>query len=917
MNATVHRRKATTYGKASHKPIVSTREAFTKIVEVDAWDFENDVLDWRKDAVPALANTVSTRNGHIGAESLRMNKNPSAFYGSPNGKSDRRGSRDRSSSPVASRSVEKTESLDETSLGHNGQQRSRVSFLDARKRRRIGSEAADKDCSFVYDDVSLQEHIAAESWIDLSRTYLRPHGARSDNSPLLQISRNDPESDNHKDGCELSQTQKDGNKGAAGRKMTNWIKTPTMAEVRPCSQSHISDPKIPPHELRRTVTNGSNAINGSKLPGWMPSKGSAGSLPMECDPPVTPSKPIKYVEGSTTPRQRELWRKLLFDDVHKADFSLLSLHGPKTADMGSSRNRETFKEPENVLGGTTKISPNIKRKRIVDTLHSYDHDMNCEHDCSGEDSEISTLSEKSDFAESEEPEASEVSTMNDTPITQTLSSTVSQHQLGLSSGGPLPGISQPISSIHTIGPKFTYAQQRSYLKNSDLDEFAIFSDPVATTRVRTNGSVHNAVIERLSNPHPPHTPDDRCRDNNNRQSGGLRSVHELREAGGNVRLICELEAILDDIEEEPSSSNLRRIRLLDLNAKFSDRSNSRLFIDQGLESRLLAHVDTSPDTMTNFLLATAILQLIANPASNHLLSQVSDARIVGFLVDLLGLDQDLTFQAKLREYNVSKHVRQEFRSFCSSIMKSAIWQVGSPSVLSCHMLALQCLEHIVRQTRESGSLSEVLPAHAIRRIVATSIPHPSTPSLHRSVDSAITLELAVSILEFCTISNAAECQGSLWEGETLERIVLLLPLSYSWEEANCRSLRTLTLRLYVNLTNNNSKLCEHFSTPEIAEVLCKMITVHFEQLSNYEILHQQPGLLDNLILSLGAFVNLAESSDTVRRLTMRLQLANRSFLAILLELFTTRSKSAAEVENYTTCVINEANFLSGVLRGRK
>lgn len=374
----------------------------------------------------------------------------------------------------------------------------------------------------------------------------------------------------------------------------------------------------------------------------------------------------------------------------------------------------------------------------------------------------------------------------------------------------------------------------------------------------------------------------------------MRSIHELREAGGNVRLVSELEAILDDIDDRPLvSATLWRSRMSDLVIKLQEPSSCRTFIDSGFESRLLAHVSSNEDLITDSLLAVAILQLLIGPSSIPALAQISSARVVNFLIRLLGVDVDLKTSARLRQYKLSKLAQQEYRTLCDSLLGSTGWRAGQPPFLSCHVLALQCLEHLVRQTREARLLSEIVSAGAICRIIDTSIPSFSTPPPSPTVTRIISLELAVSILELSTIRHVAEYGERLWAGETLERIIGLLPLLASWKQEQYSELLSKTLRLYLNLTNNNTGLCEDFSTPDITAVLFKSIITNFELLSDPKC--DRVLVLDLLILSLASCINLAESSEIMRCLVWKLHYDSKSYLDVLLDLFTARSQCASQV----------------------
>ena len=71
--------------------------------------------------------------------------------------------------------------------------------------------------------------------------------------------------------------------------------------------------------------------------------------------------------------------------------------------------------------------------------------------------------------------------------------------------------------------------------------------------------------------------------------------------------------------------------------------------------------------------------------------------------------------------------------------------------------------------------------------------------------------------------------------------------------------------------------------------------LQFERLSEPESQHQDLHVLDHLVLSLGCLINLAESSDKLRRLVMDLKTKDHSFLETLLQLFVKKRRKAAEV----------------------
>ena len=936
------RRKPTTYGKASRTPMIIAGAAFAQAAATDIrrpYDQLEDQRDYgvstshyleEAGAINTLPEKLGKRTSSPGSQAERHNEIIS--------KHKHHSSLSPSISSTGDNVFDVPSSDDET--------RSKISATDglARKKRKITPNLVADDASSVFDDASLQRHIAAEIQRELSPTPRFQSNAASSKGPLSL-----PSFSNRQDKERSSTPPKRTwaakaagilTEGSGHAVLPQNVKAKKKTTARPRAIVHLQDIK-PSKPLRKTQENkGQPSDVGGQYTANPRGMGQAGAIKAPKRPrkdqkadqqlsgidvppetpqstpkttlvhrsggangdgnssvkglfqPTTPPRITQTTDIATTPRQRELWNRLLSDDAHTASPSDLNLPGLMLTD----KKTRPLEDPPTVRKVTWSEDqyPTYKprQKRLVDTLYSSGHDhFQSEEDLTYGDSDDSS---NDDHSRSQQ---SESSAMNDALTVQTSPSSESQ-----SRGPPLHqhNSSQPaqaLPSLLGVGPKVTYARQRSYLTDHELDESAMTSAPIGPAPISQNGDGRRRLNDRVNSSQSTIMYDDgdygAAEDS---QGGAMRSIHELREAGGNVRLVGELEALLDDLEEQkPVPTTLLRSRAMDLVAKLQDASTCRLFVDQGLESRLLAHVASlGDDLIANSLFAAVILELISGSTSPPLLAQISDARVVNFLTRLLGHDEDLVPTSKLRSTNLSKFAQSEYQRLCTLLLKSASWRLGKPSILSCHILALQSLEYIVRQTREAGSSVEVLSAYAIQRVVATSVPSSSTASLLPTPMLTVNLELAVSILESCTVSNAAECQQSLWSGDTLERVTALLPLLVSWTEEDCAMSRTLTLRLYLNLTNNNPGLCEDFSTPGIVEALFRIIILNFEKLSDRAITVEKVLLLDHLILSLGSFINIAESSDVVRKLTLNLHHGGQSFFDVLLTLFTIKSKSAAE-----------------------
>ena len=935
------RRKPTTYGKASRTPMIAAGAAFAQAAATDIRR-PYDQLEDQRDYGFSTSHYLEEA-GAIDTLPEKLGKRAS----SPVSQAERHAeiiSKHKHYSSLSS-SVSSTGDNVFDVPSSDDESRSKISATDglARKKRKITPNLVADDASSVFDDASLQRHIAAEIQRELSPYPRFQSNAASSKGPL-SVPSFSKRQDKERSSTPPQRTWAPKaagilNEGSGHAVLPQNVKAKKKTTARPRAIVQLQD--IKPSKPRKTQENkGQPSDVGGQYTVNPRGTGQAGAIKAPRRPrkdqkaeqqlsgvdvrpetpqstpkttlvhrsggansdgnssvkelfqPTTPPRITQTTDIATTPRQRELWNRLLLDDAHTASPSDLKLPGLMLTDK-KTRPLEDPPTVRKVTWSEDQYSTcKPRQKRLVDTLYSSGHDhFQSEEDVTYEESEDSSNDDRS------RSQLSESSAINDALTVQTSPSSESQ-----SRGPPLhhhnsSQTAQALPSLLGVGPKVTYARQRSYLTDHELDEAAMISVPVVPAPISQNGDARRRLNDRFNSSQSTNIYDDgdygAAEDS---QGGAMRSIHELREAGGNVRLVGELEALLDDLEEQNSvPTTLLRSRAMDLVAKLQDASTCRLFVDQGLESRLLAHVASlGDDLIANSLFAAAILELISGSTSPPLLAQLSDARIINFLTRLLGHDRDLVPASRLPSTNLSKFAQSEYQRLCTLLLKSGAWRVGKPSILSCHILALQSLEYIVRQTREAGSSVEVLSAYAIQRVVATSLPSSSTASLLPTPMLTVNLELAVSILESCTVSNAAECQQSLWSGDTLERVTALLPLLVSWNEEDCAMSRTLTLRLYLNLTNNNPSLCEDFSTPGIVEALFRIIILNFEKLSDRAITIEKVLLLDHLILSLGSFINIAESSDIVRKLTLNLHHGGQSFFDVLLTLFTIKYKSAAE-----------------------
>lgn len=607
------------------------------------------------------------------------------------------------------------------------------------------------------------------------------------------------------------------------------------------------------------------------------------------------SFPLTSLSRATTPRQKELWNLHSNDCERKTAQSHFSSSSSRSKECDKAKFKRSGlpSMTSNLTKPVSGVLPS--RRRLVDNLHQTDDSFMKGVD-SLEDGGGSILSPKKPAPSSRNENASRVgsaaaSKLELVPIVTQLHPAHDHIYVVPGTGHPAP--LQPGGAL-----KVTYARERSFLTDDDVSQQGCF-DAARTSELAPDARRQRRVARDLGIFQKPEVLTGDLDEVSEYQGSAMRSIHELREAGGNARVFSEMEAILDDIDEASASSlNVKRSKLLELAIKLQELSFCRLFSDQGLDQRVFAQLVPTKDVLVDTLVAITILSLLASSASTSKLHQMRVSRVIGFMIGLLDRNQDLAFFTRNPTFNISRVAQGQFKILWDLLLKSTTWRVGRPTVLTPRVIALQCLEYIVRRIRESGCVDPVLSAGDIRSIVQLLQADPSAENQQQQSSLNAEIHLSVSILESWTICNDPSCKDTIWTDHTLDIVIGLLSRLDSLAKADVGTLRTLTLRLYLNLTNNNPELCTAFSKPAVIGSMLNIVVSHFQSLSEATTQDMPEVMLDNLILALGSMINLAEWSDAVRLIVMRLEFTHTSFIDILLQLFLRKQKTAAEVRPY-------------------
>ncbi|KAJ5787432.1 Wings apart-like protein [Penicillium paradoxum] len=146
--------------------------------------------------------------------------------------------------------------------------------------------------------------------------------------------------------------------------------------------------------------------------------------------------------------------------------------------------------------------------------------------------------------------------------------------------------------------------------------------------------------------------------------------------------------------------------------------------------------------------------------------------------------------------------------------------------------------------------------------------------------------MGFSVLEASTASSEALTDESRDILDSLSEPHSLLHL----ESDTASQIQPLYIRLILNITNSNPSLCDKFASPEMVGGLVHIISTNFGDLTE-DALGKENNSLNNVILALGALINLTEQSEISRSMFLHSAGATKPLLGRLLHLFTTHVDS--------------------------
>jgi hypothetical protein len=574
----------------------------------------------------------------------------------------------------------------------------------------------------------------------------------------------------------------------------------------------------------------------------------------------------------TSPSQARLWHDL-FPQAHSepspSQLKINQLTIDSKAISSTSNRKESLPVPKGISASiSSRLTPSDPpRKRLIDLLDATGAspaDNVAEH-VSSPDRAIDV-----DLKEKATPEPSIISNTREDVIAPPKKSTIEE----------------------AGGPKRTYARQRSYLTDNDLLDAAKFSlapetelgaprkDPKLGTRRPTRLVPNLGPIDSLSN-----GPD-------SSNTGSIRSIHELRQAGGNKRYLDEVDAVLEDLDTGTLSG--KRMALMSLVTKLSNVEYCRKFIVHGLDEKLFAFMSTEVDTICSYLYSAILSFVLSSSNLTGSSIQKYQPSIIKMVEPLLELERSILAIGKERRNNMSKAAQSQLADVNSTIQNASYWDGKLPDVANPFSVALKCLDIVLRKTRETLDTDNTLSSTSIHNLVDT-LRTISEENILPTQSDLVKIELIMSILEsqtlLCNDDSTRESLNSL----LLPGIAACLSIILELQEDSNKSLQWLALRLTVNATSSGQSKSNPSEQPELTQALTSNVLGKFDALFGCIEQQDREFARDSLIISLASLINITEWSENARLWLSSSDSGKVIPLLALLDIFSQKLDTTSEV----------------------
>ncbi|KAK3903337.1 wings apart-like protein regulation of heterochromatin-domain-containing protein [Staphylotrichum tortipilum] len=416
-------------------------------------------------------------------------------------------------------------------------------------------------------------------------------------------------------------------------------------------------------------------------------------------------------------------------------------------------------------------------------------------------------------------------------------------------------VARPMTAKKT-GPKFTYSQQRTMLADDD----PLFGD--GGLGGLGDGPAGGALFNfgRLTKSATISTFSYLDEDDETANTGAVRSIHELRQAGANSRFADEMDDILDRVGSPSAKpSSLRRGALLELANKMKHKDFRQQFRNHSDGGSLFKSLAEETDLISGYAILAVVTTLLATTTSAHLIQQLRSQGLATLISKLLDNTVDIAQLAKDRKQNVSKNAQLTLGLIKSSLLGLPVWEPFSLASLSPRTLALKCLDLLMRQPTHATAQDEVLSEAVTDRlfsILAGGVSNAACWDAASQQQESCDFYLALYVLEGHSISAMQSSLSSVWTRQYAPIVADVLETALKRPTEQMGDLESLTLRISLNITNHNGEASRLFVEMGLLQGLAKSACNAFGIIMNsMKVDSFLSKVLESLIMMMGAMIN--------------------------------------------------------------
>ncbi|KAJ6096776.1 Wings apart-like protein [Penicillium sp. IBT 16267x] len=450
-------------------------------------------------------------------------------------------------------------------------------------------------------------------------------------------------------------------------------------------------------------------------------------------------------------------------------------------------------------------------------------------------------------------------------------------------------------SPHVRGSKVTYARQRSFLDDLLLETGSSGVNLAA-------GVEQNDPLVELHHMNP--STGSRARlftiEEPDNDDGTVRSIHELRQAGGNARYRGAVESIFEDIEDTHISTSGRCSALVQLCGKLLDSKLARQFLECNFDKRLVDLFCRDLDLTSSSLALCAYKLCATGRPLPYILATTALPKLLDISLPLLDVQDDLFAMTRAPHLKIAKATQLSIQHIFPQLQSMLLPDAHTVKLSPCFLI-LECLKTTIAAIQEKGDNPSGLPVPFLKRLVNLML---STNSYREKFsttvgpDASQNLILGLSILEAHTTSGGPLPEDHRDVLSSISSLYGLLSVTGDGPvNTTSKSIQSLYIRVILNVTNSHPSLCDDFATPEMIGELAAIAIANFADLAKDPLAQDNSNSLDTVILALGALINLTEQSETSRIIFLNPRSSGPSLLGQLLQLFLVHVDSTSEAHS--------------------